>query len=105
MTYTFTHEDLGFTTELDQDKIVTLRNTLGISYDDLADLLTGYNCDTYADATEELANDSEGDVNEARDIDEDTYDRVRAYHRILNGNLSDDQCEESWLEAFQATAN
>ena len=103
MTYSFTHIETESVFELSLGQIFQVRETLGISYDDLADLLTGYNCDSYADAVEELAT-SCNEVVDAIEYDEETYNRTRAYHRIMNGNQSDETCEESWLEAWEATA-
>ena len=71
-----------------------------MSYNDLADILTGYNCDSYADATEELICEADGNIQAAIEYDEETYNRVRAYHRILNGALSDEDCEDAWLDSL-----
>jgi len=81
-----------------------MKDAIGVCYDELADILTGYNCDSYADATEELTNECDGDVIAALEFDEETYNRVRVYHRIMNGHLSDDVCETAWKDDFIATA-
>jgi len=100
MIYNFTHLETESEVTLDTDKLSLIKDAIGVCYDELADMLTGYNCDSYADATEELVNECDGDMNEALEYDEETYNRVRAYHRIMNGHLSDDVCETAWKNDF-----
>jgi len=102
MTYNFAHYETGATYDLDSSKLQVIKDAIGTTYDDLAELLTGLTCDSYADDAEGLV--GYGTTAEAQEEDSDTYDRCRAFHRILNGNLTDEQCETAWLEDFNATA-
>ncbi len=73
-------------------------DAIGIYPELLADMLTGYTCDSYADDCEDLINDSCEDL---EDYDDETYCRCRVYHRILNISLSDEDCEKFWMNDFQ----
>ena len=105
MNYTWTHLETETTLDTTTEGLRASRSALGVDSDQLADLLTGYNCDSYADAAEELVEQSDGVPTEAIEYDPDTYDRCRAYHRILNLHLDDATCEEYWLIDFTATAS
>ena len=105
MTYSFIHYESGATYDLDTSKLQVIKDALGTTYDDLAELLTGLTCDSYADATEGLVLDSGGDIEVACGGDfAEEYARSLAFHRILNGNLTDEQCHEAWVRDFVATA-
>ena len=80
-------------------------NAIGIYPEQLADMLTGYNCDSYADDAEGLIDFCGGDVELAKEDDEDTYNRCRAYHRLLNPTLDEETCEECWLKDFKRTSD
>ena len=106
MEYTFTHLDTGNEISLTGEDIQVLAPIFG-NNEVLADILTGYNCDTYADAAEDLAVGCEGDADVADDPeygDPETYQRVRAWHRLLNAAEScDEVVEKHWREDFHAT--
>ena len=104
-TYTFTHLENGHEYTLTGEQIKVMAIILNDNGEVLADTLTGYNCDTYADAAEELALEYEGNTEEANEYDPETYQRVRAYHRLLNAiYANDEECEKRWVEDFQETA-
>ena len=104
MNYTWTHLEHDTTLDTTTEGIRAACNALGVYPDQLADMLTGYNCDSYADAAEELVEDSEGNIDDAIEYDSDTYDRCRVYHRIMNITLDDATCEACWLQDFKQTA-
>ena len=104
MNYTWTHLEHDDALDVTTERLRAACNALGVYPDQLADMLTGYNCDSYADAAEELVEQSEGDIDEAIGYDEDTYNRCRVYHRIMNITLDDDTCEDCWLQDFKQTA-
>ena len=83
---------------LTHEQILTTKNTLGVTGDDLADMLTGLNPDSYADKICDIL--SEGETIEAAiEYDSEGYETCRSYHRIMNWNFSDEQCEELWIES------
>ncbi len=92
------NEETDIVMNLTHDQILTVKNTLGINGDELADMLTGLNCDSYADKIEEILSEGES-IDEAIEYDEDGYQTCRSYHRIMNYNLTDEQCEEAWVES------
>ena len=104
MNYTWTHLEHETTLDTTTEGIRAACSALGVYPDQLADLLTGYNCDSYADAAEELVEESGGIPADAIDYDADTYDRCHVYHRIMNITLDDVTCEECWLQDFRQTA-
>lgn len=104
MNYTWTHLEHDATLEVSSEKLRSICDTLGVYPDQLADMLTGYNCDSYADAAEELVETSGGVPAEAIEYDSYMYDRCRVYHRIMNLTLDDVTCEECWLQDFNLTA-
>ena len=76
--------------------------------DAFGNYVTGFeHCDAYADATEELAAEYNGDCVEACDGNRNLYETARAYHRIMNlgMSLTDEQCEDQWQEDFHATGS
>ena len=105
MELNFIHYESGATYSVDSANITKMTQMLGTTYDNLAELLTGLTCDSYADTTEGIVLDSEGDLEVARGDDfAEEYERCHAFHRILNGNLTDEECEQAWGEDFRATA-
>ena len=85
---------------LTHDQILTVKNTLGINGDELADMLTGLNSDSYADKITDILSEGET-IADAIEYDPEGYEVCRSYHRILNYNLTDDQCEKAWIESCQ----
>ena len=80
MNYTWTHLEQDTTLDTTTEGIRAACSALGVYPDQLADLLTGYNCDSDADAAEELVEESEGILADAIEYDEDTYNRCHVYH-------------------------
>ena len=101
-TYYIKHEETDLEMNLTHDQILTVKNTLGVSGDDLADMLTGLNCDSYADKICDILNEGET-IEEAIEYDPEGYETCRSYHRIMNYNLTDEQCEEAWIESCNET--
>ena len=101
--YTFKHTDNDCVYQLTTEDLRLAQRALDLDDSDLADLLTGYNCDSYADAVEDLATSYET-VEEAQEFDAETYDRVLAYYRILNLHQADELIQEGWLADWKATA-
>ena len=101
MEYTWTNLETDVEIVLTSEKMRGICDTLGIYPDQLADILTGYNCDSYADMAEEIATNCDGNATEALDYDKETYERCRAYHRIMNISLTDEECEICWIEDFE----
>ena len=102
--FTIYNEETDIEMNLTHEQILTVKNTLGISGDELADMLTGLNCDSYADKICEILSEGEG-ILDAIEYDEQGYETCRAYHRIMNYNLTDEQCEEAWVEACNNDLN
>ena len=95
------HEEIpGVEMNLDHDQILMVKNILGVSGDELADMLTGLNSDSYADKICDILAEGET-IEEAIDYDPEGYEVCRSYHRIMNFNLTDEQCEKEWIEACQ----
>ena len=101
--YTFTHKDNDTCFQLTTEDLRLAQRALDIDDSDLADLLTGYNCDTYADAVEDLATSYET-IEEALEFEAETYNRVLAYYRILNLHQPDELIQQGWLADWKATA-
>ena len=101
--YTFTHKDNDTCFQLTTEDLRLAQRALDIDDSDLADLLTGYNCDSYADDVEDLATSYET-VEEAQEYDMETYDRTFAYYRILNLHQADEDILTGWLADYKATA-
>ena len=98
------NEETDIVMNLTHDQILTVKNTLGINGDELADMLTGLNSDSYADKIVEILSEGET-IEEAIEYDEEGYQTCRSYHRIMNYNLTDEQCEEAWIEACNNDLN
>ena len=105
MTYTITHEGTGNTYSISTEDIRTLAKILPFNSEELADLLTGLNCDSYADMTEEFINevaDTYDNTDEAvekfMNSDDERAQTTYAYYRILNHDNSDEICKEYWQE-------
>ena len=100
MEFYIKHEETDCEMTLTSEQIITLKNTLGIDSTDLADILTSLNCDSYADKITEIL--SNGDtIDDAIEYDPEGYEVCRSYHRIMNCNLTDEQCEDAWIESCQ----
>ena len=105
MTYTWTHKELDTEFNCTFDQLKGISEALNVDGETLADLLTGYTCDSYADDVEQLAIDSEGDIDEALANDEETYMRTLVYHLLLNIKYTDiKDVYDNWVTDFQATA-
>ena len=98
------NEETDVEMNLTHDQILTVKNTLGINGDELADILTGLNSDSYADKICDILSESET-LQEAIEYDPEGYEVCRSYHRIMNYNLTDEQCEEAWIEACNNDLN
>jgi len=98
------HEETDLELNLTIEQILTTKEALGVSGDDLADILTTLNPDTYADKLEEILSEVES-VEEAIEYDEEGYYTCRSYHRILNWNFNNEECEELWLQSCEDTLN
>ena len=83
---------------LTYDQILTVKNTLGVNGDELADILTGLNSDSYADKITDILSEGET-IADAIEYDPEGYEVCRSYHRIMNYNLTDEQCEAAWIES------
>ena len=94
------HEETDLVMNLTHDQILTTKNTLGVSGDDLADILTTLNPDSYADKICDILSEVDS-VEEAIEYDEEGYQTCRSYHRIMNWNFSDEECEKIWLESCE----
>lgn len=88
---------------LSTDELTTIWAALDTDWCHLADILTGYNCDSYADAVKSLAYDYDGDIDALIEADPDAYYSVFAYFRVMNGNLSDTQCVDEFATFFAET--
>ena len=98
------HEETDLEMNLTHDQILTVKNTLGVMGDDLADILTTLNPDSYSDKLEEILSEVDT-VEEAIEYDEEGYQTCRSYHRIMNWNFSDEECEKLWIESCNDTLN
>ena len=96
------HEDTDLEMSVTHEKILTIRNTLGVMGDDLADILTTLNPDSYADKITDILSEGET-IADAIEYDPEGYETCRSYHRIMNCNLTDEQCEEAWIESCNET--
>jgi methyl-accepting chemotaxis protein len=104
-TYTWTHKELDTEFNCTYEELKSIATTLKTDGDTLADLLTGYTSDEYADDAEDLAQQSEGDEAAALEYDADTYNRVRTYHLLMNVRSADEaSVREFWLSDFKDTA-
>jgi hypothetical protein len=90
MNFEFTNYETGVVFNLTSMEMLTVLNTLKITEEELAELLTGLTVDSYADLCENI---------DVEDQDDD-YQLCRAFHRILNTRLLDVDCEEAWLESL-----
>ena len=61
MTYTWTHKELDTEFNCTFEELKGISEALNVDGETLADLLTGYTCDSYADDAEIAAQDSEGE--------------------------------------------
>ena len=98
------HEETDRVMNLTHEQILLTRNTLGVSGDDLADILTTLNPDSYADKICDILSEVDT-IEEAIEYDEEGYQTCRSYHRIMNSNLTDEQCEEVWIESCNNDLN
>ena len=92
------HEETDVEMNLTHDQILTVKNTLNVNGYELADMLTGLNSDSYADKITDILSEGET-IADAIEYDPEGYEVCRSYHRILNYNLTDEQCEEAWIES------
>lgn len=98
------NEETDVVMNLTHDQILTVKNTLGVNGDELADMLTGLNSDSYADKICDILAEGET-IEEAIEYDPEGYEVCRSYHRIMNYNLTDEQCEEVWIESCNNDLN
>jgi len=103
-TYYIKHEETDLEMELTHEQILTVKNTLGVSGDDLADILTTLNPDSYADKICDILGEVDT-IEDAIEYDLEGYQTCRSYHRIMNYNLTDEQCEEVWIESCHNDIN
>ena len=105
MTYTWTHKELDTEFNCTFEELKGISEALNVDGETLADLLTGYTCDSYADDAEISAQDSEGDEDAALEYDPETYNRVRVYHLLMNVRYADEEdIRKYWLTDFKGTA-
>ena len=102
--FSIKHEETDRVMNLTHEQILLTRNTLGVSGDDLADILTTLNPDSYADKICDILSEVDT-IEEAIEYDEEGYQTCRSYHRIMNSNLTDEQCEEVWIESCNNDLN
>jgi len=105
MTYTITHQETGNTYSLSTEDIRTVAKILPMNSEELADMLTGLNCDSYADMAEEYIEevaDMYDDVTVATDkfmnSEDERAQTTYAYYRIMNFDNSDEVCEQYWRD-------
>ena len=91
MKYEFTNSETGLDLSLTSLEMISVLNTLKVSMVDLAEMLTGLTVDSYADLCDTLDPD---------ETEDDDYQLCRAFHRIINVNLIDVDCEDAWLESL-----
>ena len=105
MNYTITHQETGITYSVSTEDIRTLAKILPFNSEELADILTGLNCDTYADMAEDYIDEvskAYDDTDEAVEAfiyeDDERAQTTYAYYRIMNCDNSDEVCEQYWRE-------
>ena len=104
MTYTWNHKETGTEFNCTFEELKATAEALNVGGEELADLLTGYTCDSYADDAEIAAQDSEGDEYAALEYDSETYNRVRAYHLLMNVRYTEEEdIRHYWLTDFKGT--
>ena len=100
-TYYIKQEDTDLEMELTIEDIIKVKDTLGVTGDDLADMLTTLNPDSYADKICDILSEGET-IAEAIEYDPEGYETCRTYHRIMNWNLTEETCEKYWIETCEA---
>ena len=110
--WTATHQETGVELQLNYTRAKAVQDALGVSTEDLADLLTGLNADSYADLAEEALSELNGveELYEANSNRNDPiyadYHTARTYHRLLNLHNGDHgEVEKDWLDTCKATLN
>ena len=105
MNYTITHQETGITYSVSTEDIRKVANILPMNSEELADMMTGLNCDSYADMTEEYIQevaDMYDDVTLATDkfmnSEDERVQTTYAYYRIMNSDNSDEVCEHYWRD-------
>ena len=103
MTFHLTNQESGISYDFTVEELRQFLKASGMSAEDFADYATGFTCDSYADATVDLAEEFNGDCVEACDGNRDLYETCRTYHRILNlnSNLTCEQVQQAWEEDFR----
>ena len=106
MTFYLQNQESGTSYTFTIEELRQLLKASGMSADEFADYATGFNCDSYADAAEELARAYDGDCERASEDYPSAYETCRTYHRILNlsTDLTCEQVQQAWEEDFRATA-
>ena len=109
MNYTITHQETGISYSVSTEDIRRVANILPVNSEELADMMTGLNCDSYADMAEEYIEevaDMYDDVTLATDkFMSSTDERAQttfAYYRIMNCDNSDEVCEQYWRDDAMA---
>ena len=109
MIYTITHQETEIPYSLSTEDIRTVAKVIPMNSEELADLLTGLNCDSYADLTEEYIEevaDMYDDATLATDKFMNSEDQraqtTYAYYRIMNIDNSDELCEQYWRDDAMA---
>ena len=109
MIYSITHQENGNTYSVSTEDIRTVANILSMGSEDLADMMTGLNCDTYADMAEEYIEEVAemyDDVTLATDkfmnSDDERAQTTFAYYRIMNYDNSDEVTTQYWRDDAMA---
>ena len=102
MTFYLQNQESGTSYTFTIEELRHYLKASGMSAEEFADYATGFTCDSYADATIDLAVEFNGDCVEACDANYDLYETCRTYHRILNldSNLTCEQVQQAWEEDF-----
>ena len=109
MNYTITHQETDITYSVSTEDIRKVANILPMNSEELADMMTGLNCDSYADMAEEYIQevaDLYDDVSLATDkfmnSEDERAQTTYAYYRIMNSDNSDEVCEQYWRDDAMA---
>ena len=100
MNYFITNWSTGDVTELTDAQIEAFRKEPGLDTEELAERISGLNCDQYADEVTELQ--EECDREQLEYEKDDTYESCYWYYRLLNIQLTEEEAKANWVRDWDA---
>lgn len=100
LNYFITNWSTGNVTELNDAQIEGFRKEPGLDTEELAESISGLNCDQYADQVSELQRECKREELEYEK--DDTYEACYWYYRLLSIKLTEEEAKANWIRDWDA---